>query len=231
MSKNEIKQYKKNSPSGGLMIETFSNKLTEKGRAHYGAKTKNVSLRLNTLQNAMDMKYPMTTGLLLGIADTKEEVVFDIFQLIETCNKNKAIQEIILQNFRAKQNTIMRNNSEIINDLFLRIIATTRIFLPGHISLQIPPNLVSDVRLFLKSGINDFGGISPKTIDWVNPDHNWPNIENLKILVEENDQKLFPRLPIYPSFIDKEWLSPSIYEKVLNCVNESGYPKKHELIQ
>ena len=231
MSNNEIKQYKKYSPSGGLMIETFSNKLTEKGRAHYGAKTKNVSLRLNTLQSAMDMKYPMTTGLLLGIADTKDEIVFDIFQLIETCNKNKAIQEIILQNFRAKQNTIMRNNSEIINDLFLRIIATTRIFLPGHISLQIPPNLVSDVRLFLKSGINDFGGISPKTIDWVNPDHNWPNIENLKILVEENDQKLYPRLPVYPSFIDKEWLSPGIYEKVLNSVNESGYPKKHELIQ
>ena len=74
----------------------------------------------------------------------------------------------------------MKNHSEIVNDLFMRIIATTRLFLPNHISLQIPPNLASNIELFLKSGINDLGGISPKTIDWVNPDHNWPNLIELK---------------------------------------------------
>ena len=104
----------------------------------------------------MEKKYPMITGLLLGVADSKEELIFDIFKLIQTCKENTSIQEVILQNFRAKQNTAMKNSSEIINDLFLRIIATTRIFLPSHISLQIPPNLVNDIDLFIKSGINDF---------------------------------------------------------------------------
>ena len=94
---------------------------------------------------------------------------------------NMAIQQVILQNFRAKKNTIMKNNSEITNDLFLRIIATTRIYSPSHISIQVPPNLSPDINLFLKSGINDLGGISPLTIDWVNPDHLWPNINKLKI--------------------------------------------------
>ena len=228
MSQNEIIEYKKHSPSGGLMLETFSSRINEKGHAHYGAKTKNIKLRLDTLNNAMEEKYPMTTGLLLGVADSKEELIFDIFKLIQTCKENTSIQEVILQNFRAKQNTAMKNSSEIINDLFLRIIATTRIFLPSHISLQIPPNLVNDVDLFIKSGINDFGGISPKTIDWVNPEHTWPNIQELRKSVESTNQELIPRLPVYPSFINREWLSPEIYEKVSSVVNEKGYPREHE---
>ena len=122
----------------------------------------------------------------------------------------------------------MKNHSEIVNDLFMRIIATTRLFLPNHISLQIPPNLASNIELFLKSGINDLGGISPKTIDWVNPDHNWPNLIELKSVIKQTDQNLIPRLPVYPSYINKDWLSPSIYEKVSSVVNENGYPKEHE---
>ena len=80
----------------------------------------------------------------------------------------------------------------------------------------------------LKSGINDLGGISPKTIDWVNPDHKWPNLIELKNVIKQTDQNLIPRLPVYPSYINKDWLSPSIYEKVSNVVNENGYPKEHE---
>ena len=228
MSREEIKEYRQHSPSGGLMLESFSNNLSQKGKPHYGAKTKNIKLRLETLQNAMHEKYPMTTGMLLGITETKNEIIQDIHQLIETCNLNTSIQEVILQNFRAKQNTLMRNHSEIVNDLFMRIIATTRIFLPNHISLQIPPNLASNIKLFLKSGINDLGGISPKTIDWVNPDHNWPDLIELKNLIEESEQDLIPRLPVYPSYINKDWLSPNIYEKVSNVINENGYPKEYE---
>ena len=228
MSRNEIKEYRQQSPSGGLMLESFSKNLSQKGKAHYGAKTKDINLRLETLENAMSEKYPMTTGLLLGITDTKNEIIQDIYQLIQTCKGNTSIQEVILQNFRAKQNTLMKNHSEIVNDLFMRIIATTRLFLPNHISLQIPPNLASNIELFLKSGINDLGGISPKTIDWVNPDHNWPNLIELKNVIKQTDQNLIPRLPVYPSYINKDWLSPSIYEKVSSVVNENGYPKEHE---
>ena len=228
MSRKEIKEYRQHSPSGGLMLESFSKNLSQKGKAHYGAKTKDINLRLETLENAMSEKYPMTTGLLLGITDTKNEIIQDIYQLIKTCKVNTSIQEVILQNFRAKQNTLMKNHSEIVNDLFMRIIATTRLFLPNHISLQIPPNLASNIELFLKSGINDLGGISPKTIDWVNPDHNWPNLIELKNVIKQTDQNLIPRLPVYPSYINKDWLSPSIYEKVSSVVNENGYPKEHE---
>jgi 2-iminoacetate synthase ThiH len=185
MSRNEIKEYRQQSPSGGLMLESFSKNLSQKGKAHYGAKTKNINLRLETLENAMSEKYPMTTGLLLGITDTKNEIIQDIYQLIKTCEVNTSIQEVILQNFRAKQNTLMKNHSEIVNDLFMRI-------------------------------------------DWVNPDHNWPNLIELKNVIKQTDQNLIPRLPVYPSYINKDWLSPSIYEKVSSVVNENGYPKEHE---
>ncbi len=225
MSKDEITNYKKFSPSGGLMLESYSPKLLEKGRAHYKAKTKSVDLRIETLSNAQEVKYPMTTGLLIGITETKDELIDDIFKLIETCRKNSAIQEIILQNFRAKQNTLMRNNAEVTNDLFLRIIATVRIFLPIHISLQVPPNLLPEVGIYLTSGINDLGGISPKTIDWVNPDHLWPDIENLKTTINKSGQSLIKRLPVYPNFINNEWLSTPVLEKVSNVIDNDGYPK------
>jgi len=225
MSRDEIINYKRFSPSGGLMLESYSPKLLEKGKAHYKAKTKQIELRLETLENAQEVKYPMTTGLLIGITETKDELIEDIFRLIETCNKNSAVQEIILQNFRAKQNTLMRNNAEVINDLFLRIIATVRIFLHGHISLQVPPNLLPEVEIYLTSGINDLGGISPKTIDWVNPDHLWPDIENLEKLTLKSGQSLIKRLPVYPKFINNEWLSPRVLEKVSNVIDKDGYPK------
>ena len=168
----------------------------------------------------------MTTGLLIGITETKDELINDIVELIQVCQKNSAVQEIILQNFRAKKNTLMRNNSEIINDLFLRIIATVRIFLPTHISLQVPPNLLPDVNIYLKSGINDLGGISPKTIDWVNPDHLWPDINNLKKLTSASGQVLIKRLPVYPNFINNEWISPAVLEKVIKITDSNGYPKQ-----
>lgn len=226
MTSDEISNYKKYSPSGGLMLESYSPKLLEKGRAHYKANTKQIDLRIKTLNNAQEMRYPMTTGLLIGITETKNELIEDIVQLVNTCKENAAIQEIILQNFRAKQNTLMRNNAEVINDLFLRIIATVRILLPTQISLQVPPNLSPDIEMYLTSGINDLGGISPKTIDWVNPDHLWPDIEKLEKLSQVSGQTLIKRLPVYPNFINNEWLSPPVLEKVSNVIDEDGYPKQ-----
>ena len=120
----------------------------------------------------------------------------------------------------------MKNNSEITNDLFLRIIATTRIYSPSHISIQVPPNLSPDINLFLKSGINDLGGISPLTIDWVNPDHLWPNINKLQLDISNTGQVLKKRLPVYPEFIKKEWLNSKIFEKVNNIIDTDGYPKE-----
>ncbi len=228
MEKKEILDLKKYSPSGGLMLETFSSNVTNPGRPHYKAKTKNINERIKTIENAQEIKYPITTGLLLGITETKQELIDDIEQLVLFSRKNKSIQEIILQNFRAKQNTLMKDSPEITNDLFLRIIATVRIFLPVHISLQVPPNLISTIDEYLISGINDLGGISPKTIDWVNPDHLWPDLNNLRISIDNTNQILIPRLPVYPNFINKQWLDEKIYEKVINVINVDGYPKIYE---
>ena len=228
MTKKEIKDFKNHSPSGGLMLETFSKNVMKRGKPHFNAKTKIIEDRLQTINNAEEAKYPITTGLLLGITESKEEIIQDIENLILFTRKNKSIQEIILQNFRAKRNTNMKNNPEIINDLFLRIIATVRIFLPIHISLQVPPNLIPSIDKFLLSGINDLGGISPKTIDWVNPDHLWPDLNKLQNQIQNSGQFLKPRLPVYPSFINKEWLSEKMYEKVSNVINEDGYPKQYE---
>ncbi len=228
MTKKEIKDFKNHSPSGGLMLETFSKNVMKRGKPHFNAKTKIIEDRLETINNAEEAKYPITTGLLLGITETKEELIQDIENLILFTRKNKSIQEIILQNFRAKRNTNMKNNPEIINDLFLRIIATVRILLPIHISLQVPPNLIPSIDKFLLSGINDLGGISPKTIDWVNPDHLWPDLNKLQNQIQNSGQFLKPRLPVYPSFINKEWLSEKMFEKVSNVINEDGYPKQYE---
>ena len=228
MTKKEIKDFKNHSPSGGLMLETFSKNVMKRGKPHFNAKTKIIEDRLETINNAEEAKYPITTGLLLGITETKDELIQDIENLILFTRKNKSIQEIILQNFRAKRNTNMKNNPEIINDLFLRIIATVRIFLPIHISLQVPPNLIPSIDKFLLSGINDLGGISPKTIDWVNPDHLWPDLNKLQNQIQNSGQFLKPRLPVYPSFINKEWLSEKMFEKVSNVINEDGYPKQYE---
>ncbi len=228
MEKKEILDLKKYSPSGGLMLETFSSNVTNSGRPHYKAKTKNINDRIKTIENAQEIKYPITTGLLLGITETKQELIDDIEQLVLFSRKNKSIQEIILQNFRAKQNTLMKDSPEITNDLFLRIIATVRIFLPVHISLQVPPNLISTIDEYLISGINDLGGISPKTIDWVNPDHLWPDLNNLRNSIDNTNQILIPRLPVYPNFINKQWLDEKIYEKVINVINVDGYPKIYE---
>ena len=228
MTKKEIKDFKNHSPSGGLMLETFSKNVMKRGKPHFNAKTKIIEDRLETINNAEEAKYPITTGLLLGITETKEELIQDIENLILFTRKNKSIQEIILQNFRAKRNTNMKNNPEIINDLFLRIIATVRIFLPIHISLQVPQNLIPSIDKFLLSGINDLGGISPKTIDWVNPDHLWPDLNKLQNQIQNSGQFLKPRLPVYPSFINKEWLSEKMFEKVSNVINEDGYPKQYE---
>lgn len=227
MSKQEISDLKLYSPSGGIMIESFSKDIYSKGKPHYKTTTKYVDLRLETLNNALEVKYPMTTGLLLGLTETKDELINDIEQIINVSKNNPAIQEIILQNFRAKLNTLMRNNAEVTNDLYLRIIATTRIFVPGHISIQVPPNLSPDITLFLKSGINDLGGISPLTIDWVNPDHLWPDLQKLNKEVINSNQILKKRLPVYPRFIEKEWLNEAMFEKINNIIDTDGYPREN----
>lgn len=225
MTADEIKSFKEYSPSGGIMIETFNNSLLMRGAPHYKCETKHPKLRINTINAAERNMYPMTTGLLVGIGQNSEELIDDIFEISHLANKYKCIQEVILQNFVPKQNTLMANFPEPASDLFIRVIATTRIMMPNHVSLQAPPNLFDDLSVLLRSGINDLGGISPITIDMVNPDKLWPDLNHLMTAVSDSNQQLKSRLPVYPNFINKDWLSAPVYEKVLDVIDQNGYTK------
>ena len=223
MTKSEMNSYKEHSVSGGIMIETFSNRLMNKGMPHFKCTTKSPQLRIDTISAADSIQYPITTGLLIGIGQNENEIVDDIFNLSNLTRKYACIQEVIIQNFVSKANTIMSKSPEPKFDFFTRVIAVSRIILPNHISIQAPPNLSDDIAMLLNAGINDLGGISPVTIDLVNPDRLWPELKNLKRLVRSSNQVLVSRLPIYPNFISKEWMSPVMYERSQNVIDEHGY--------
>jgi len=223
MNENEIINYRQYSVSGGLMIESFSTRLLTVGNPHYKCSTKSPQLRINTIKAANNVKYPMTTGLLIGIGQNENEVVEDLWDMYNLTKKFECIQEVIIQNFVPKVNTLMAYSPEPTFDFFCRLLAVTRIILPGKVAIQAPPNLTQDYSKLLDSGINDLGGISPLTIDLVNPDKLWPDLSTLTMVVEESNQKLISRLPVYPEFINKEWLSPEMHERVINVVDKNGY--------
>lgn len=225
MTKKEIINFKKYSISGGVMIETFSNRLMDRGNPHYKCTTKSPDLRVKTIKAANEIKYPMTTGLLIGIGQNEDEVVDDLWSIAKLTREFECVQEVIIQNFVPKMNTLMANFPEPALDFFCRVIATSRIILPDQTSLQVPPNLTQDLSLLLDSGINDLGGISPLTIDLVNPDKLWPDLNSLSVKVQESNQKLRSRLPIYPDFINEDWLNPEMHERVKNAIDENGYTK------
>jgi len=204
---DEMKELQKTNVSMGLMLENSSERLSQKGMPHYLAPSKRPETRLEVLENSGKLKIPMTTGILVGIGETPEEVIESIFAIKNLHDKYGNIQEIILQNFQPKPDTAMRNSPSAEENYFKIIVSLTRIIMP-EMNIQIPPNLSpKSYQSFLSVGINDWGGISPLTPDYVNPEFAWPEIKN----VDENSKKagfdLKCRFPIYPeffSFISKE---------------------------
>ncbi len=202
LTKTELAQLQKTNVSMGLMLENVSGRLTEKGMPHHGAPSKYPKPRLAVLQNAGELGMPMTTGLLVGIGETPYEIIDSIFAIKKLHEKYGHIQEIILQNFQPKPDTFMNAHPSAEENYFKTVVALTRIVLP-KMNIQIPPNLSpSSYQSFLSVGINDWGGISPLTPDYVNPEFSWPEIKN----IEENSSKagysLKARFPIYPEFFN-----------------------------
>ena len=203
LTKKEMSLLKRNNASLGMMLETTSQRLTEDNMPHNHAPSKNPKVRLRTLEDAGQLKIPFTTGLLLGIGENSEEIIDSLFAIKEVNKKYGHIQEVILQNFMPKPGTPMENTSSIGLNQFLKIVALARIILQD-INIQVPPNLNPDVfGSFLDAGINDWGGISPVTIDYVNPEFPWPTIEAVKSVTLKKGYTLRARLPIYPEFILK----------------------------
>ncbi len=206
------------SVSQGLMLESLSQRLCEKGGPHYGSPDKAPAVRLEALRAAGRARVPMTTGLLIGIGEMRRERIAALLAIRALHEEFGHIQEVIIQNFRAKPGTRMANAPEPdIADHFWTI-AVARILLPAEISLQAPPNLrAGEIEPLIRSGINDWGGISPVTIDHVNPEAPWPQIEALATACEQEGRVLTERLAIYPRQLrgSARWLDPGVVSHAL----------------
>jgi len=213
-------------PSAGLMLESTSERLCEKGGAHYGSPDKAPALRIASLEAAGRARMPMTTGILIGIGETAFERMESLIALRDLHLAHGHLQEVIVQNFAPKPGTKMAGAPEASEADFLRVLAAARIVMPLEVSVQAPPNL-NDERLaeLIDCGIDDWGGISPVTLDHVNPEAPWPEIERLRAVCARAGMPLAERLTVYPRFIDLDegaWLHPAIRPAVYKLSDTEG---------
>ena len=201
LTKEEMKILRETNVSMGLMLENSSKRLRGKGMPHHDAPSKEPATRINILKNAGELKIPITTGILVGIGETIFEVIDSIYVIKDIHKKFGNIQEVILQNFHPKKNTSMQEHKTPDASYFKSIVALCRIIIPD-MNIQIPPNLSQkNYHEFLSVGINDWGGISPITDDYVNPEFSWPEIKNIEKKCIEDKFKLKARFPVYPEFV------------------------------
>jgi FO synthase len=222
LDEGEMRLLRPSNPSMGMMLENISPRLMEPGMPHHGTTSKDPALRVATIEAAGRAKVPFTTGVLVGIGETLEEIVKSLFALKELSARTGAIQEVIIQNFRAKADTRMRLSAEPVPRWFARVVAVARWILGPEANVQVPPNLTESYEIYLDAGINDWGGVSPVTIDWVNPEAPWPHLDELHRRTETAGFHLRPRLPVYPEYIDEGWIDPALYPHVRAAADEHG---------
>ena len=201
MTANWIERLRATNPSLGLMLESTSPHLTLAGGPHSTAPDKVPSLRLKTIADAGKLGVPFTTGILIGIGETLEDRVDSLLAIQRLHHEYGHIQEVIIQNFRAKPDIPMANAPEPDTDDLLRTIAVARLLL-RDMNIQAPPNLSEDhYERLLEAGIDDWGGVSPLTPDFINPEAPWPHLAELQRRTEAAGQQLRQRLPVYPEFV------------------------------
>jgi len=220
LTKSEMNELKKTNVSLGLMLENSSERLTGKDMPHEFAPSKNPKARIRALENAGELSIPMTTGILIGIGETSFELIDSIYTIKKLHEKYGHIQEVILQNFQPKYDTKMHSSPRPEEKYFRTIIALARIIMP-EMNIQIPPNLSpNSYSDFLSVGINDWGGISPVTPDFVNPEYSWPHIETVKKNCMNAGFELKARFPVYPEFFSM--MHPNLQSKVLELADSNG---------
>lgn len=213
MSWTEMSRLRPVAPSMGMMLETTSRRLYEtKGEAHHRSPDKDPAVRIQVLEDAGRLNVPFTTGLLFGIGENLDERVDSIFEVRRISRQYGNIQEVIVQNFRAKPDTAMRHDDDLGLEEYLAGIATTRILLGPAVRVQAPPNLVDllECRSLIAAGIDDFGGISPLTPDHVNPERPWPQIDQLEEVCSAAGFELRERLTAHPPYLDLPWQDPRL---------------------
>ncbi len=214
------------SSSMGLMLETINESLLVPGAAHDNAPDKIPAKRLRTIEEAGKQRVPFTTGILIGIGESSEDRVEALLAIRNLHLRYGHIQEVIIQNFRVKPEIPMRNRPEPTRAEMLRTIAVARLLMPG-VNIQAPPNLSDpDYEELLDAGINDWGGISPLTPDFINPERPWPHLAELARRTRAKGFQLRPRLPVYPEFLDRPKHKSTLLSSKLNAVTGlEGYAR------
>jgi FO synthase len=225
MTEAEIARLRKVSVSQGIMLETISSRLCERGEAHYRSPDKHPSVRIGMIEAAGRQHVPFTTGILIGIGETRKERIASLLALEALHNRYGHLQEVIIQNFRAKPKTRFAGYREADLDDLLWTAAVARLIFGPAMNIQVPPNLsYEDFPQLLEAGINDWGGISPVTADHVNPEAPWPALAKLDFATASANSILQQRLAIYPAYIANatKWLDPALVPKVLRLVDGDG---------
>jgi FO synthase len=231
VSREEMARLREVSASQGLMLEQMSERLLERDQPHWASPDKRPAARLEVLRLAGELQVPFTTGLLLGIGETDAELADTIAALAEAA-RSDAIQEVIVQNFRAKPGTLMARHPEPPLEQLMRVIAVTRLALPPRVHVQAPPNLAFDeFPLLLAAGIDDWGGVSPVTQDYVNPEAPWPRLRALEAATAQAGLQLVARLPVYTEYVRdlpaaRRWLDPAVLRHTFAASDAEGFARR-----
>jgi len=226
MGRKDLETLRQFNPSMGLMLESTSDRLTLPGMPHDNAPDKPPSLRLKTIEEAGKLKIPFTTGILIGIGETPDERVDSLFAIRELHERYGHIQEAIIQNFRAKPEIPMRDHPEPSMMDHARTVAVARLVL-REMNVQAPPNLSDQNYPFLlRAGLNDWGGISPLTPDFINPEKPWPHIGKLAERTADEGFELVERLSVYPEFVYRDdFIDEGLRRRVRSKAHDRGYAK------
>ncbi|RPH98255.1 MAG: 7,8-didemethyl-8-hydroxy-5-deazariboflavin synthase subunit CofH [Lysobacterales bacterium] len=231
MGREELLQLRAVSASQGLMLESVSLRLLEPGQPHHGSPDKQPAARLATIAAAGQAAIPFTTGILIGIGETRRERIESLLALRELHDAHGHLQEYIIQNFRRKPGTRMAAAPEPSLDELAWTVAVARLVLGPEANIQAPPNLSPDgLGALLRAGINDWGGVSPVTRDHVNPEAPWPEVARLAAATAQEGKLLLPRLPVYPAYAlqSERWLDPALRAPVLRRIDATGYPREDD---
>ena len=228
MTPEELTRLRPISPSMGIMLESTSERLCGKGMPHHGSPDKVPAVRLETLADAGRARIPFTTGILIGIGETRRERIESLLAIRAIHAEHGHVQEVIVQNFRAKPETKMAQALEPDLDELLWTVAVARLIFGPEMSIQAPPNLSPGVLpRIVGAGINDWGGVSPLTPDFVNPEAPWPHLDELARETASAGKHLHERLTLYPAYARDldTWVAPELHTRLLNLVDAEGFPR------
>ncbi|MDO7882589.1 7,8-didemethyl-8-hydroxy-5-deazariboflavin synthase CofG [Salinibacterium soli] len=226
MSREELEYLRPFAPSMGMMLETTSERLyTERGQVHFGSPDKDPAVRLQVIEDAGAARVPFTTGILVGIGETVRDRAESLVAIRDADDRHGHVQEVIVQNFRAKPRTAMQDADDLELQEYVAAVAVARLVMGPDARIQVPPNLSDETEfgLLVRAGIDDWGGVSPLTADHVNPERPWPHLDDLARLTAAAGFELRERLTAHPEYVgDPEWIDPAVAGRLSQLAGPDG---------